>query len=132
MKGNYYINHGGNQILADGILNILKKLGYGGLGETYVARGAEIITIELGNNDKYRALGWMEFKTESDRIYLTNHKQITIEDFVRLFHNEKSIKVVLNEKHTALVTKNGIKVGCEFFPLTVINELMIAKQEVLK
>lgn len=44
----------------------------------------------------------------------------------------KPITVVLNSEHTAVVTKDGVKVGCQTFTLAKIDELMKAVAEVRK
>lgn len=45
--------------------------------------------------------------------------------------NER-ITVVLNSEHTAVVSKSGIKVGCQTFPLDIVEKLAKARDEVLK
>lgn len=44
----------------------------------------------------------------------------------------KKITVKLNSEYSAIVTKDGIEVGCQKFPLTVIDDLVKAKAEITK
>lgn len=47
-------------------------------------------------------------------------------------NSPKTISVKLNDRHTAVVSSEGIKVGCQTFPLGVIDALVTAREEVLK
>ena len=45
---------------------------------------------------------------------------------------DKEITIKLNSEYSAIVSKGGIEVGCQKFPLTVIDELVKAKAELTK
>jgi hypothetical protein len=42
-----------------------------------------------------------------------------------------SIEVKLNGEYTAIVSEGGIEVGCQNFPLTIIDELVKARKKIL-
>lgn len=50
-------------------------------------------------------------------------------DFNELFNlfAEIKVEVKLNDNHSAIVNKNGIVVGCQTFPLSIIDELVKAR-----
>lgn len=54
---------------------------------------------------------------------------ITLSDFLKL-HAEVVVEVELNKEYTAQVSKDGIKVGCNSFPLSVIDKLVEALNKV--
>ena len=54
---------------------------------------------------------------------------ITLSDFLKL-QVEVVVEVVLNDKYTAQVSKDGINVGCTSFPLSVIDKLVEALNKV--
>ncbi len=43
---------------------------------------------------------------------------------------QKEFEVVLNDNHTAIVTKDTIKVGCQAFPISVLDALNKAYEKV--
>ena len=42
----------------------------------------------------------------------------------------KDITIKLNSEHSAVISRDGITVGCQKFPLSIINELVEAKKKV--
>lgn len=54
--------------------------------------------------------------------------KIPLTDFIYKLINPKPtmVEVKLNDKHSALVTKNDITVGCQTFPITILIELNMA------
>lgn len=42
---------------------------------------------------------------------------------------ERVIKIKLNDTHEAEISNNGIKVGCQTFPLDIIDELVEARKQ---
>jgi hypothetical protein len=61
------------------------------------------------------------------------HKVITLEDLYngKVKEGPKEIVVTLNDGHKAIVSTEGVKVGCQSFPLTVISALVEARDKVL-
>lgn len=61
-------------------------------------------------------------------------EEVSVQTFVELMRKvaRKEESVKLNDKHTAIVTKDGVKVGCQDFPLSVIDDLVEAKRRVLE
>lgn len=53
-------------------------------------------------------------------------KYVDIEEFMNLATN---FLIKLNDKYSALVTKDGVKVGCQIFPLEIIDKLAEAKKK---
>ena len=70
--------------------------------------------------------GWTEIATQS-----LKYKQVTLAQLVEMLTPEE-IKVELNSEYTAIVTKEGVKVGCQSFPTSKIRELAKALDEVEK
>lgn len=60
-------------------------------------------------------------------------EEVSVQTFVELMRKaaRKEESVKLNDKHTAIVAKDGVKVGCQSFPLSVIDDLAEAKRRVL-
>ncbi len=63
--------------------------------------------------------------------YFINFKDLHKFDewFESIDHEET---VVLNDSYSAVVTRNGIKVGCQTFPLSIVAELQKAVDKVTK
>lgn len=64
-----------------------------------------------------------------------NAEEVTIQTFIELMRKavaRKEEAVKLNDKHTAIVTKGGVTVGCQKFDLSVIDDLVEAKRKVLE
>lgn len=78
---------------------------------------------------------WIIIADESNKSMSGNHssrmdyKTITFDEFLAL-EEPLIIKVKLNDGHTALVSKDGIKVGCQTFPLSIATELVAAVVQV--
>ncbi len=81
--------------------------------------------------------GWEDYS----HIIIRQNKTFTGRDFVE--HDERAmsigdalahlcehqiISVKLNDDYTAILSHDGIKVGCQTFPLSVIDELVKAKK----
>lgn len=53
---------------------------------------------------------------------------ITLDDlYIAPFAKPNLVSVVLNSSHTAKVTKDNIEVGCQTFPISVLDELVKAR-----
>lgn len=62
-------------------------------------------------------------------FYYPESKTISTEDLFTCIPSQ--VEVRLNDQYTAILSDDGIKVGCQTFPLSVIDELVKAKQELL-
>ncbi len=76
-------------------------------------------------------------RTGNSRIILQSSieekelKIISMEEFIKLFKS-KTREVVLSADYTALVSGTEVKVGCQTFPLSIIDDLAAAVKEVSK
>lgn len=52
-------------------------------------------------------------------------------DVVNVEEHTEEIKVNLNSEYTAYVSKDGIKVGCQIFPLSILDELVKARDKII-
>lgn len=61
-------------------------------------------------------------------------EEVSVQTFVELMRKaaRKEESVKLSDKHTAIVTKDGVKMGRQDFPLSVIDDLVEAKRRVLE
>ena len=64
----------------------------------------------------------------------SHYDQFTIHDLYtkKKISKPESIKVKLNSEYEAVVSKNEVKVGCQTFPISIIQDLVNAKDELLK
>lgn len=63
---------------------------------------------------------------------LKPHTVVTLDDlYSDKFTVPKSVTIALNSEYKATVEPDGITVGCQTFPLSVIDELVKARAEVL-
>ncbi len=88
--------------------------------------GIAIITDSLKPNNRYKHILHSNLSG-----YTGNLKMLTLEEFLSLFESQE-IVVKLSDSDTAIVKKEGVKVGCQTFPLTIINDLAAAVKEVSK
>jgi hypothetical protein len=58
-----------------------------------------------------------------------NQEFCTLEEL--LVPLKEEVSVFLNKTYTAVISEDGVKVGCQDFPLSVIDELVNAKNKVL-
>lgn len=73
----------------------------------------------------------LNFNGEKDGISFNGSRkgtQITLDDLYAVA-KPKEISVPLNASHTAVVSKDGIQVGCQKFDLSIIEALVKAKAE---
>lgn len=67
--------------------------------------------------------GHWSIRHSADKSY-GNPKIVTLDDLYEMeSFGPKSAKVKLNENHAAIVTKDSIKVGCQTFPVSIIQDL---------
>lgn len=57
-------------------------------------------------------------------------KVIDFADMFKVFNGINEVKVELNAEYTATVSEKGVKVGCQLFPLDVIDKLVAARNEI--
>jgi hypothetical protein len=112
---------------------------FGGASSIFVKYG-HIVWWEAGRaTGKRKAFvsdhTWRKgFFTEAEGFKISD-AQITCDDgrisldFILTGSNRS---VVLNEEYTAEVSPGGVKVGCQTFPLSIVEELYKAVQEVSK
>lgn len=61
-----------------------------------------------------------------------NHQRLSLPEFIAFVLNRpKKVEVKLNKEYTAKFTATSFSVGCQTFPLSVIDELVKARNEVL-
>jgi len=68
-------------------------------------------------------------------IRRNNSEEVTVQKFIQLMKEarvEVIEKVKLNDDYTAEVSKDGVKVGCQKFPLSIIDDLSAAKAKITK
>lgn len=58
-------------------------------------------------------------------------QEVSVPGFLALFDKPKSVEVKLNDNHTAIVSADTVKVGCQTFPASIISELAEAHNKVL-
>lgn len=54
----------------------------------------------------------------------------TLTEFIKEFTTYISVEVILNDKYTAIVSKDGIRVACQTFPLNIVEKLAAAVKEI--
>jgi hypothetical protein len=81
------------------------------------------------NNNKILQHKVQSIIIESNTIRLWNRTSGTYLDYGRIIEKPKEVEVKLNEAHNATVTENTIKVGCQTFPISIIDDLVKAKKE---
>lgn len=119
---------------------------------TPITRESHIIVRELAKKYNIPMHRGMEEDTyEKEMSYSTTHYKYNGSQIIRNsnvrdnglsldvfilkmmgLHKPSSIEVKLNENHTATVTKDSIKVGCQTFPHSVVGELQKAIEEMTK
>lgn len=102
------------------VLNYLESMGY---NHTYSKNDINFYKW-LTIYPKHKSIGG----NSDEKDYIT-----TI-DFNTLFswRAEKKEIVVLNNEYKAEITKDGIKVGCQVFPLDIVGKLVEARDKVIK
>ncbi len=83
---------------------------------TYEYSGAKLAYSDGGYAGQCENLGFGQF----------------VEGLFEIFTKPKTVEVVLNKEHTAVISKDGIKVGCQTFPMDVIDKLVEGRKEFLK
>lgn len=58
-----------------------------------------------------------------------NPTEVTIEEFLALLEKPKTISVKLNNQYTAEISKDSVKVGCQSFEYSKIEEIVAAHQK---
>lgn len=103
----------------------LKELGYTWRGAnpatTHATHTTETKWVTVYPNTKE-----MDY-TQDETFNHGDRKLITLDD---LYKQPTTIEVKLNSEYTAVVSKDGLKVGCQTFNLSVIDDLAKAKKEV--
>ena len=124
MKNNFLIwVHNDNH--REAVLDRLEELGYTlpehrCLGYAYVGLDEYAVRYVSGSRDR-------EY---GENQVLGGRKVLALDSlYQEPFMEPQEIKVVLNIQYTATVTKDGVKVGCQEFPLEIIEDLKKAKDE---
>lgn len=82
---------------------------------------------------KYPYLCWDGYMLTQTKDHDDNRTKIkTVEEFLDLFiaSAQETISIKLNSNYTAIVSADGVEVGCQTFPLSKIEELYKAVQEI--
>lgn len=66
-----------------------------------------------------------EFYRRASNLY---GDQISTDQLLQ-FEAAKEISVILNNQYTAILSSSGIKVGCQTFPLEIIDKLVDARKQ---
>jgi hypothetical protein len=87
--------------------------------------------IEKVSAYPYAFLSKEEFSFCTANSFFSNKaKEVTFEEFILAMVGDNRIEVKLNGTYTASVGKDGVRVGCQTFPLSVIDELAAAKAKI--
>lgn len=74
----------------------------------------------------------VSFNADKEKRPRRSHTIVTLDDlYSDKFTVPKSVTIALNSEYKATVEPDGITVGCQTFPLSVIDELVKARAEVL-
>lgn len=123
------MNYTINTINKAGRLAVLQHLYNNGYRTIIGDRGAQ------ENNDRWRIESiWVRINSDNKIVDASHYKDSNKEiSFAELFALDlitpKSKFVVLNKEHKAEVFKDKIVVGCQSFPITILDELIKARYE---
>ncbi len=90
----------------------------------FYKEAAAILASAKTNELEYSPFDWYQKNFPDYKVFTTDD----------LFSIEKEVvvKVKLNSDYEAIVSKAGIVVGCQTFPLEIVEKLVAAKKSVLK
>lgn len=101
--------------------------------------GTQGVTVETTAENYFKHFPVLVFRPEGKSISANSYRRYpeskllgSLADVLAIVTEKKMIKVTLNDKHTAEVYKDKVVVGCQTFPITVIDNLVLAKNELTK
>lgn len=107
--------------ISDVVLNYLKSVGY---------------NIRFWGENQKKTYKWLVIFSNRDEqiggntIPYAHHKTIDFNQLFSIFL-PKTETVKLNDSYIAEVTKDSVKVGCQTFPISIIDALVAARNKTL-
>ena len=123
-----------NESLAIAISNRAIELGYKTchISTKDMAYTGAVALGRRAGNSITNAGGYVPDLLRGDNVQCQELGNLNDLFYTEKYSIEKKIQVKINNQYTAEITKNNVVVGCQTFPISVIDDLYNAKKEVMK